>query len=48
MQGLLDQSKAQMDQKNSSLLNMILMIKQDLTALQNDEVEEKQKIIQQF
>ncbi len=45
VQKLLEESKAQIDDKTSNLLSVILMVKQDLTALVNDEVEEKQKII---
>ena len=49
MQELLDTNKSEIDGISDNLLNMIVMIKKaDLTALQNDEIEEKQKIMQQF
>ena len=49
MQELLNENKREIEGISSTLLNMIVMIKSDvLTALQNDEIEEKQKIMQQF
>jgi hypothetical protein len=46
MQELLNENKREIEGISNNLLSMIVMIKKDvLTALQNDEIEEKQKIM---
>ena len=45
IQKQLAENKKQIEQVTESLLNRIVMIKEDLTAVTNDEVEEKQKIM---
>ncbi len=47
MQELLNENKREIEGISNNLLSMIVMIKKDvLSALQNDEIEEKQKIMQ--
>ena len=46
---LLAENRQEISEVAENLLSMIVMIKKDdLTALLNDEIEEKQKIMQQF
>lgn len=46
---MLDKNREDNQEISDNLLNMIVMIKKnDLTPLLNDDIEEKQKIMQQF